>query len=67
LEGKQLYLYEEEKYQKQQGQHLYYRKSHKVSTNGMSVMFVTRTVPTLRFDCVVYLLHVLDRRFLGES
>jgi hypothetical protein len=27
----------------------------------------SRTVPTLRFDCVVYLLHVLDRRFLGES
>jgi hypothetical protein len=34
---------------------------------GISVMSVTRTVPTLRFDCVVYLLHVLDRRFLGES
>jgi hypothetical protein len=30
--GKQLYLYEEEKYQKQRGQHLYYQKSHKVST-----------------------------------
>jgi hypothetical protein len=33
----------------------------------ISVMSVARTVPTLRFDCVVYLLHVLDRRFLGES
>jgi hypothetical protein len=31
-EGKKLYLYEEEKSQKQQGQHLYYRRSHKVST-----------------------------------
>jgi hypothetical protein len=53
LEGKKLYLYEEEKSQKQQGQHLY--------------LSVARTVPTPRFDCVVYLLHVLDRRFLGES
>jgi hypothetical protein len=35
--------------------------------NGKGVMSVARTVPTLRFDCVVYLLHVLDRRFLGES
>jgi hypothetical protein len=24
-------------------------------------------IPTFRFDCVVYLLHVLDRRILGES
>jgi hypothetical protein len=29
---KKLYLYEEEKSQKQRGQHLYYRRSHKVST-----------------------------------
>jgi hypothetical protein len=34
---------------------------------GISVMSVAHTVLTPRFDCVVYLLHVLDRRFLGES
>jgi hypothetical protein len=30
--SRKLYLYEEEKSQKQRGQHLYYRRSHKVST-----------------------------------
>jgi hypothetical protein len=46
LEGKKLYLYEEEKSQKQQGQHLYYRISHNVSGHLMAVYLQKRqTIP----------------------